>query len=100
MVDDDDEDIQHVEPSMPDICPPDALDHEEEAGHILTSSGQQLPEQATESMDGVDPEFWAAMPEDIRQELRHQQTSHASQTSRTRRSGRAGEASSSLSTLR
>lgn len=96
----DDEDVQHPGQSMPDTCPPDDVNNEvaEDTGPNLISSGQQLPQKTMEDMDdmegveGVDPDVWAALPDDIRQELKAQ---HAPQTSRARRSGRFGEVSGS-----
>ncbi|CAN8104355.1 unnamed protein product [Discula destructiva] len=94
-----DEVSQHPEQSMPDTCPPGDGSHEllQNTSPLL---GQRLLPQPADDMDGVegvDPDFWAALPEDIRQEFRSQQVSQVA--SRSRRSGRTGEELSSLNAV-
>ncbi|KAJ4412517.1 hypothetical protein N0V82_008742 [Gnomoniopsis sp. IMI 355080] len=94
-----DERMQHAGGSMPDTCPPGNASYEGSADvePEPPSLNRQEPDQAIEAMAGVDPEVWAALPDEIRQELISQQESaRHSQTSRTRRSGRGSEAASSL----
>lgn len=98
MVNGDDKN-QHAEDSMPDTCPPGDASSKDTAdiAPATNSLNRQGPDQATEAMAGVDPEVWAALPDDIRQELMSlQQPARTSQASRTRRSGRASEAAGSL----
>lgn len=93
------EELQYLEQSMPDTCPPGDASHgrTDAAEPTITSPGQRTPDPATEGLEGIDPDFWAAMPNDIRQELMSQQQStRTSQASRTRRSGQAGESRNSL----
>lgn len=96
----DDEEMQHPEQSMPDTCPPGDANYygtTDGTGLLAMPVDQVAPDHATEAIEGVDPDFWAAMPNDIRQELiSQQQSALISQASRTRRNGRAGEASNSL----
>lgn len=93
------EELQHAEEFMPDTCPPGDANYKKTADvePVALSLDPQEPDQATEAMDGVDPEVWAALPDEIRQELMsQQQTARTSQAFRTRRSGRSSEVASSL----
>lgn len=93
------EEMQRVDDSMPDTCPPGNSSYKNSAGvgPIAVPSEWQKADEVVEGIAGADPEVWAALPDDIRQELMAQQqfarTSHAS---RTRRSGRGAEAASTL----
>lgn len=99
LIMEEDENIQHPEESMPDTCPPGNASYTKtaDAGSTAIASGWQAPDEVNGGIAGVDPEVWAALPDDIRQELISQQQSARNlQASRTRRSGRAGEATSGL----
>ncbi|KAK2607903.1 hypothetical protein N8I77_006546 [Diaporthe amygdali] len=88
-----DEDLAAPERSMPDTCPPgpgspDGIRHAEP---ILISSGQQAPQEQDDTIEGIDPSYLAALPEDLRQEVIAGQLARNSQTSRTRGRGRPSQ---------
>lgn len=78
------------EQSMPDTCPPGpgGLEEMENAEPILISSGQQAPQEQNDTIEGIDPSYLAALPEDLRQEVIADQLARNSQASRTRGRGR------------
>lgn len=78
---------------MPDTCPPGpgALEGMENAEPILISSGQQAPQEQNDTIEGVDPSYLAALPEDLRQEVIADQLARNSQASRTRGRGRPSQ---------
>lgn len=90
----DEEEDQQLEPSeesMPDTCPPGGNAHEpiiHETGPLLISSGQQEEHDGMNNeAEGLDPDFLAAMPEDIRREIISNhvaRSTRASQAVRTR----------------
>ncbi|ROV92606.1 hypothetical protein VMCG_08962 [Cytospora schulzeri] len=87
------------EQSMPDTCPfrPTSSEGMEGAGPILISSGQQAPQQEVESVEGIDPDYLAALPRELRQEVISDHLARNAQAaSRTRGRGRP----SSLATPR
>lgn len=80
LEEDEDDEVAAPEQTMPDTCPPGCNEA-----------------QATQSVDmgGLDPEFLAAMPDDIRQEIINSHKSAGNtQTTRTRSRARPTEASS------
>lgn len=85
-----DEDSAAPERSMPDTCPPGPVSPErpENAEPILVSSGQQAPQEQSDVIEGIDPSYLAALPEDLRQEVIADQLARNSQASRTRGRGR------------
>lgn len=95
------EDIEAPERSMPDTCPPGeaAFEDADNAAHpVLISSDDEAPRETIGGVEALDPEFLAAMPEDIRQEIlsNHitQQSTRTLQAPRTRGRGRPSEVSS------
>lgn len=78
------------EQSMPDTCPPGlgGFEETENAEPILISSGQQAPQEQNDTIEGIDPGYLAALPEDLRQEVIADQLARNSQASRTRGRGR------------
>lgn len=78
---------------LPDTCPPDpvSLEGTEEAEPILVSSGQQAPQKESNAIEGIDPSYLAALPEDLRQEVIADQLARNSQASRTRGRGRPSQ---------
>lgn len=95
------EDLEAPEQLMPDTCPPGeiGLGNSDNADPILISSDDEVAQERIEDAEAaLDPEFLAAMPEDIRQEIisNHitQQSTRASQAHRTRGRGPRSEASS------
>ncbi|KAF3766533.1 hypothetical protein M406DRAFT_330340 [Cryphonectria parasitica EP155] len=87
------ESVDDLSLSMPDTCPPGDISFTggNDAQPILISSGQEAPQIQTERVEGVDPEFLAALPDDLRQEVisNHiaQRSSRTSQAARTRSRG-------------
>lgn len=80
LEEDEDDEVAAPEQTMPDTCPPGCNEA-----------------QATQSVDvgGLDPEFLAAMPDDIRREIINSHKSAGNtQTTRTRSRARPNEASS------
>lgn len=99
IVADKEEEMQRAEDSMPDTCPPGDTSYKNSADvdPIAVPSEWQEADQVAEGIAGADPEVWAALPDEIRQELMaEQQFARTSQASRTRRSGRGAEAASKL----
>ncbi|KAI7774219.1 hypothetical protein LA080_009063 [Diaporthe eres] len=94
VLDEGDEDLAAPERSMPDTCPPGPGSPEgtEEAEPILISSGQQAPQEQSDDIEGIDPSYLAALPEDLRQEVIADQLARNSQASRTRGRGRPSQA--------
>lgn len=77
------------EQSMPDTCPPGVEDFE------ATEPAPEAVTAETHAIEGLDPDFLAAMPDDIRQEIINNHISAANtQTARTRSRARPSEASS------
>lgn len=85
-----DEDLATPERSMPDTCPPGPGSSEGmgRTEPVLISSGEQAPEEQSDAIEGIDPSYLAALPEDLRQEVIADQLAHKSQASRTRGRGR------------
>lgn len=91
-----DKDLDGPDQSMPDTCPPGdgALDCMENTDSILNPPGNHAPQDDMEGIagvEGLDPEFLEAMPEDIRREIlsnHMQQSSRNSQAPQTRSRGR------------
>lgn len=83
--------------SMPDTCPPGQASPWEVEGAepILISPGQRAPEEETEIIEGIDPEYLAALPYDLRQEV---VSNHLAQTARTRGRGRLSQPPGALQT--
>lgn len=99
VVADKEEEMQRAEDSMPDTCPPGDTSCKiaADVGPVSVPSEWQEADQVAEAIAGADPEVWAALPDEIRQELMaQQQFARTSQASRTRRSGRGAEAASKL----
>lgn len=89
--------MQRAEDSMPDTCPPGDTSYKNPAdvGSIAAPSEWQEADQVAEVIAGADPEVWAALPDEIRQELMaQQQFARTPQASRATRSGRGAEAAS------
>lgn len=88
-----DEGLATPERSMPDTCPPGpgSLEGTEKAEPILISSGQQAPQEQSDTIEGIDPGYLAALPEDLRQEVIADQLARNSQASRTRARGRPSQ---------
>lgn len=78
---------------MPDTCPPGPGSPEgaEKEEPILISSGQQAPQEQSDAIDGIDPSYLAALPDDLRQEVIADQLARNSQASRTRGRGRPSQ---------
>lgn len=93
VLDEGDEDLAAPERSMPDTCPPGPASPEgpEKAEPILISSGQQAPQEQSDAIEGIDPAYLAALPEDLRQEVIADQLARNSQASRTRGRGRPSQ---------
>lgn len=100
-----DEDLDATDQSMPDTCPPGvgSFDHMENADPIPIFPGNDPPQDNMEGIkgiEGLDPEFLEAMPEDIRREIisNHilQQSARDSQAPQTRSRGRPSGNSSRL----
>lgn len=91
----DDDEAPAPEPSMPDTCPPgetgvDEFGHTQEIA--TTNEAQSLH---SDGLEGLDPDFLAAMPDDIRQEIINSHKSAGNtQTARTRSRARPNDASS------
>lgn len=88
---------------MPDTCPPGdgSFDHAENMVSTLTSPSNHAPRdnmEGIEDIDGLDPDFLEAMPEDIRREIisNHilHQSARNSQAPQTRSRGRPSGTSS------
>lgn len=99
VFDAEDEDLAAPERSLPDTCPPGPRVSEgmRNAQPILISSGQQAPQEqsnAIEGIEGIDPGYLAALPEELRQEVIADQQARKSQASRTRGRGRPSEGGS------
>lgn len=88
-----DEDLAAPERSMPDTCPPGPGSPEgtEKQEPVLISSGQQAPLEQSDAIEGIDPTYLAALPEDLRQEVIADQLARNSQASRTRGRGRPSQ---------
>lgn len=93
VLDEEDEGLATPERSMPDTCPPGpvSLEGTEKAEPILISSGQQAPQEQSDTIEGIDPGYLAALPEDLRQEVIADQLARDSQASRTRGRGRPSQ---------
>ncbi|KAK7707506.1 hypothetical protein SLS64_007025 [Diaporthe eres] len=93
VLDEGDEDLAAPGRSMPDTCPPGPGSPEgpEKAEPILISSGQQAPQEQSDAIEGIDPGYLAALPEDLRQEVIADQLARNSQASRTRGRGRPSQ---------
>lgn len=98
MVEEDD-DLNAPDQSMPDTCPPGDVSF----GHVASTesvpvSGNHAARDGTEGIEGLDPAFLEAMPEDIRREIisNHvaQQSARTSQAPQTRSRGRPKGSSS------
>lgn len=98
MVEEDD-DLNAPDQSMPDTCPPGDVS----LGHVANTesvpvSGNHAARDGTEGIEGLDPAFLEAMPEDIRREIisNHvaQQSARTSQAPQTRSRGRPKGSSS------
>lgn len=78
---------------MPDTCPPDRAGSGdmESAEPILISSGQQTPQEGVEVIEGIDPDYLAALPKDLRQEVISDHLARNLQASRTRGRGRPNQ---------
>lgn len=90
------DDAAAPEPSMPDTCPPgDTIVEEPRHGQeSTTNEARAAPDVGVE---GLDPEFLAALPDDIRQEIIANHKSRGNtQTARTRSRARPEEASTGL----
>lgn len=96
VLDTGDEDLATPERSMPDTCPPGPGSSEGmgKTEPVLISSGEQAPEEESDAIDGIDPSYLAALPEDLRQEVIADQLAHKSQASRTRGRGRPSQGGS------
>lgn len=93
MLEEEDE-VAAPEESMPDTCPPGDMNLDEPQAARETPIDEA---QAAQSLDaeGLDPDFLAAMPEDIRQEIINSHiAARNTQTTRTRSRARPDEASS------
>ena len=86
------------EQSMPDTCPPGPASPGglERAEPIFISSGQQAPQDEAEHIKGIDPDYLAALPEDLRQEVIADHLAQNPQASRTRGRGRPKQLSNAL----
>lgn len=84
--------------SMPDTCPPGEAGQEGMDMDLVFNDGQQAPQGV--EIEGLDADFLAAMPEDIRQELLSghitQQSMGNMQFARTRSRARPSDALSGL----
>lgn len=96
-----DEDLATPERSMPDTCPPGpgSTERMENTEPILISSGQPAPQEQSGVIEGIDPNYLAALPEDLRQEVIADQLARNSQTSRTRGRGRTSQRVEGLAPL-
>lgn len=83
---------------MPDTCPPGPATTEgaENIGPILVSSGHAASRNQNGAIEGIDPSYLAALPEDLRQEVIADQLARKSQASRTRGRGRPSQVGESL----
>lgn len=63
---------------------------------VLVSSGHPAPQNQNGAIEGIDPSYLAALPEDLRQEVIADQLARKSQTSRTRGRGRPSQDGESL----
>lgn len=81
------------EQSMPDTCPPRQASSgvPESAEPVLISSGQQAPQDGVEGVEGIDPDYLAALPEGLRQEVITDHLARTTQASRTRGRGRPSQ---------
>lgn len=96
----DNEQLEPLEQSMPDTCPPgeEICGTAHDPDPILASSGQMESQDNMKIDEGLDPEFLAAMPEDIRREIISNHIAQAggtAQTGRTRSQARSTGDSSS-----
>ncbi|KUI53377.1 hypothetical protein VP1G_00594 [Cytospora mali] len=78
------------EQSKPDTCPPGQASPGgmERMEPILFLSGQQVPREEAEVIEGIDPDYLAALPGDLRQEVISDHLARNAQASRTRGRGR------------
>lgn len=91
---DDDDEVAAQEQSMPDTCPPGHAPSETSEHAQEVTSNEALATQGVD-MEGLDPDFLAAMPDDIRQEIiNNHKPAGNKQTARTRSRARPTEASS------
>lgn len=101
----DESDREDLDKAMPDTCPPGDTDLEDvkDPEPMLISSGHQAPQQATEDFEGLDADFLAALPADLRQEVISDhialQSGRTTQASRTRSRGRPSMVSSGTQPL-
>lgn len=96
-----DKDLATPERSMPDTCPP-GPGSPEGMGNLepaLISSGQPAPQDQSGVIEGIDPSYLEALPEDLRQEVIADQLARNSQTSRTRGRGRPSQGGENLLSL-
>jgi hypothetical protein len=96
-----DEDLATPGWSMPVTSPPGRGDAEmtERAEPVLISSGQPAPQEQNDLVEGIDPSYLAALPEDLRQEVIADQLARNSQIPRTRGRGRPSQRVDGLAPL-
>lgn len=101
VLDAEDKDLATPGRSMPDTCPPGPGSPEwmENLGPALISSGQPAPQDQSGVIEGIDPSYLEALPEDLRQEVIADQLARNSQTSRTRGRGRPSQGGENLLSL-
>lgn len=82
-----------LEQSMPDTCPPRQASSGfmESAEAVLILSGQQAAQDEVEGVEGIDPDYLAALPEDLRHEVIRDHLAQNAQASRTRGRGRPSQ---------
>lgn len=96
-----DKDLATPERSLPDTCPPGpgTTEEMENSEPVLISSGQPAPQEQGGVIEGIDPSYLEALPEDLRQEVIADQLARNSQTTRTRGRGRPSQGGENLLSL-